>query len=76
MVIELPDAVFANSGYSVEDIRLEFAVYLFQSGKVSFGQARRITGLDVISFQQKLAARRIPLNDDIEGFEDDLKKDL
>ena len=49
---------------------------LFQKYTLSFGQARRLSGLDVVAFQQALAANQIPLHYDVEDFERDLQKPL
>lgn len=57
-------------------LRTELAMLLFQKYELSFGQARRLSGLDVVAFQQALAANQIPLHYDVEDFEQDLQKPL
>ncbi|GAB4407175.1 MAG: hypothetical protein OHK0039_09470 [Bacteroidia bacterium] len=55
---------------------MELALRLFETGRLSFGQARHLAGVDVIAFQQALAQNRIPLHDDVADFERDLRKSL
>jgi len=57
-------------------LQIEFALYLFQKYHLSFGQARRLSGLDVIGFQKLLAQNEISLHYEVEDFELDLKKPL
>lgn len=57
---------------SPAEFRLEMAVYLYQSERLSIGQARRLADLDLVSFQKELAKRNIYLHYDM----DDLKADI
>jgi len=76
MTLEISDDIIKKTRLSEKDLRVEFALYLFQKYHLSFGQARRMAGLDVISFQKLLAQNKISLHYDVEDFGLDLKKAL
>ena len=52
---------------------IEIAVYLYDKRRLTFGQAKRLTGLSQIAFQKELAKRGVYLNYGVEEFEKDLK---
>ena len=72
MVLTIPDDILTMSKLTEKDIRIQFALMLFGKNLVSFGQARKLSGLDVISFQQTLGKHNIPMHYDKEDFEQDL----
>ncbi|MEL6652842.1 MAG: UPF0175 family protein [Bacteroidota bacterium] len=76
MTISIPDEILNQVNLSEQNLRLELALLLFQKYELSFGQARRLSGMDIISFQKALAANKIPLHYNIEDFERDLQKPL
>ena len=76
MTLTISDDIIRQTNLSEAELRLELALRLFSTGRLSFGQARRIAGVDVIAFQQVLAHNRIPLHYDVADFESDLKKAL
>lgn len=51
---------------------MEIAVYLYAKERLSIGQARRLAGLDLVSFQKELAKRDVYIHFDSE----DLKTDI
>ncbi len=56
-----------------DELRLLVALELYREGRVSLGKAAEIAGLSLREFLYELRTRRIPLNYDIEEFEEDLK---
>ncbi len=46
---------------------------LFQREKLTLGQAADLAQMNILQFQQLLAARQVPLHDDITDFEQDLQ---
>lgn len=76
MTIQLPEEIFLQTRLTEAEIRVELAIRLFEKEYLSFGQARRISGLNVIAFQKTLADNEIPLHYGVEEFEKDLKKPL
>lgn len=69
MNIVIPDDIIKDSS---EDLLLEIAVYLYSKKLLTIGQARKLAKLDLISFQRKLAERKIPVH----YTEEELQKDL
>lgn len=76
MTLSISDNILQQINLSETALRTELAMLLFQKYELSFGQARRLSGLDVVAFQQALAANQIPLHYDVEDFEQDLQKPL
>lgn len=71
-MLTIDDKTLEEASISASDLRAEIAAYLFSINKLSFGSARALSGLDIWTFQELLAARKIPAHYDI----DDLKEDL
>ncbi len=55
-----------------EDLLTDLACYLYDKGRLSFGKASELSGLDYLQFQKALAERSI----DIKYTEEDLDTDL
>jgi len=73
MPIVIPDEILEGSGLTVEDIRLDVAISLYQREKVSLGKAAEIAGMNRWEFQKELAERKIPLNYSISDLEKDFQ---
>jgi predicted HTH domain antitoxin len=74
MPIVIPDEILEGSDVTVEDIRLDVAISLYQREKVSLGKAAEIAGLNRWEFQKILAGRKIPtINYTAEDLEKELK---
>jgi predicted HTH domain antitoxin len=59
MILTLPDEpVFAS--FDESELKLELAVALFSSGRVSRSVAASIAGMDRFTFDEELFRRRIP----------------
>lgn len=56
-----------------EQTLLEFACWLYEKRRMSFGKARAISGKNHVEFQQALGDRGIYMHYDIEDFEEDMK---
>jgi predicted HTH domain antitoxin len=52
-------------------LKRELAIHFFQSGVLSFGQARDLSGMSVWDFIEFLRDRKIPLHYDLLEYEDD-----
>jgi len=59
MILTLPDEP-ALASFDESELKLELAVALFSSGRVSRSVAASIAGLDRFSFDEELFRRRIP----------------
>jgi len=72
MLLEIPDAAILETPLSSAEIRLEVAIWLYTKKRLTFGQARKLAGFTVISFQKALAERGLYLNYDQEDLANDL----
>ncbi|MCA9874008.1 MAG: UPF0175 family protein [Anaerolineales bacterium] len=66
--IEIPAEVVHATRMTLEEMRLELALTLFQQGKLSFGKAREMAGLTVWEFQLLLGQRKIPVHYDVQDY--------
>jgi len=55
------------------ELLIEFAVHLYDTEKLSMGQAKKLAGLTQIEFQKELAKHDVYIKYDIEDLETDLK---
>jgi predicted HTH domain antitoxin len=70
--IEIPREVIHATRMTIEEIRCELAIHLFEMGKLSLGKAREMAGMTIWAFQQLLGSRGIPVHYDLEDYEEDL----
>ncbi|MBK6995139.1 MAG: UPF0175 family protein [Saprospiraceae bacterium] len=73
MLLEIPDAAFTESPLTASELRLEIALYLYSKKRLSFGQARKIAGLNVVEFQKALTTHGLYLNYDASDLQHDLE---
>lgn len=57
---------------TAEELIIEIAVHLYDTGRFSMGQARNLAQLDQLSFQKELTKRDVYIKYDV----DDLNSDL
>lgn len=70
--IEIPQDVLDSARLTVQDLKVEIAIHLYEQGRLSIGKARELANLPLWEFRQLLAARRIAPHYD----EDDLEEDI
>lgn len=70
--LEIPLEVLHVTRMTLEELRLELALYLFRQGKLSFGKAREMAGMSTWTFQQLLGSREIPIHYDVADYEKDI----
>lgn len=70
--VQVPRDILHAARLTVDELKQELALALFQQGRLSFGKAREMTGMSVWDFQLLLGARKIPIHYDLEDYEDDL----
>ena len=73
ITLDIPSEVLHATRLTQEQLKAELAVHLFEQGKLSFGKARQLAGMDVYQFMQLLGSRDIPIHYDVEDYEEDLK---
>jgi predicted HTH domain antitoxin len=72
-MLTIPEDIFATIKMTPAELRRELAIFLYAKNKLSFGQACKLAGLDVLQFQEVLFDNRIPLHYSLADFEDDFK---
>ncbi|MBK7871315.1 MAG: UPF0175 family protein [Saprospiraceae bacterium] len=73
MDLVIPERVLEQAHIKAEDLRVDIAVYLYDKGRLTMGQARKLAGLDQLSFQKELAERDVYIRYTIEDLHTDLK---
>jgi predicted HTH domain antitoxin len=73
MSLLIPDEVLQAARMTEGEMRQELAVLLFQREKLTLAQAAELAQMNLLQFQQLLAARQVPLHYDITDFEQDLQ---
>jgi predicted HTH domain antitoxin len=71
--LEIPREIPHITRLTLAELRMELAVHLFEQGKLSFGKAREMAGLNVWDFQSLLGVREIPIHYDLAEYEEDVK---
>jgi predicted HTH domain antitoxin len=66
--IEILAEVVHATRMTLQEIKLELALMLFQQNKLSFGKAREMAGLTVWDFQLLLGQRKISIHYDIQDY--------
>ena len=72
-MVLLEDDILQSAKLTEQEIRIELAVLLYAQKRLSFGQARKLAGMEYPEFEKILFDRQIPSNYDIAEFEEDLK---
>lgn len=72
MALVITDDLLESIQLSEEDLRIEMALYLYKTHKLSLGKASMLADKPKIVFQKLLADHKIPMN----YGEDDFLKDL
>ncbi len=60
MNVTLPEKLEANLG--PQEVRLDLAVGIYSSGRVTLGTAAEVAGVPIPAFQRELGRRGIPVN--------------
>ena len=66
--IDIPAEVIHSTRMTLEEMKLELALLLFQQGKLSFGKAREMADMTVWDFQQLLGQRKIAVHYDVQDY--------
>jgi len=73
MSIQIPDNLLAQANLTPEELLIEIATHLYDLGRLSMGQARKLARIDQILFQKELSKRNINIKYSEEDLMDDLK---
>lgn len=73
MEINISDQQLKSSGLNEEQLRLEFAIFLFEKNLFSLGKAAEFCGLHKMQMQMELGKRKIPLHYTLEMLQQDIE---
>ena len=57
--LEIPQEILDSARLTADELKVEIAVYLYSSRRLSLGKARELAGLSLWQFRQLLATRQI-----------------
>ena len=72
MGLTIPENILDAADITAEELLIEIAVHLYDTERLSFGQAKNLAQMDHLAFQQEIAKRDVYIKYD----EDDLATDL
>ena len=72
MSLLIPDELLKKAEISANELLIEIAIYLYDKGRLSFGQARTLSGLDHLLFQKEMSKRDVYIKYDVDDLEIDL----
>lgn len=73
MTITIPDKALADANINPDEFRIEIAIYLYEKKVLSWGKARKISGLDEMAFRRELSKRNVYVHFSIEDLEQDME---
>jgi predicted HTH domain antitoxin len=73
MDLLIKDEILKKAEITADELLIEIAVHLYDTERLSIGQAKTLAGLDLLSFQKELSNRNIYVKYDIEDLETDLQ---
>jgi predicted HTH domain antitoxin len=71
VTIDIPGEVMHAARMTPDELKRELAIHLFREGKLSFGKARELAGMNAWDFQQLLGSREIPVHYDVQDYLED-----
>lgn len=72
MTVTFPDGILESTKLTEAELVGELALALFQSERLTLGQAAQLCGLPQLEFQRLLACRQIPIHYGLEEMRQDL----
>jgi predicted HTH domain antitoxin len=69
---EISDANLHQANLSPRELLIDFAVFLYQAGRLSIGRASKLADLDMIAFQKEMANRNVCINYDENDYAQDV----
>jgi len=73
IMLTISDDIPNTTGLSADELLHEVAMYLYSKNKLSFGQARKLSGLNILQFQELLYDSGVPVHYGISELEEDFK---
>jgi len=72
MSLNIPQSILKKAEITGDELLIEVSVYLYDKGRLSFGQAKSLAQLNQLEFQKELSKRDVYIKYD----SDDLNQDL
>lgn len=73
MDLLIQEDILKKAEITAEELLIEIAVHLYDTERLSMGQARNLAQLDQISFQKELAKRDVYIKYDVDDLDTDLE---
>ncbi len=70
--LEVPQDILDTARLTIDDLKVEMAVYLYAQGRLSIGKARELAEMTLWEFRQLLASRRIPPHYNVTDLNEDV----
>ena len=70
--LEIPQEILESARLTTDELKVELAVSLYASGRLSVGKARELAGMSLWQFRQLLASRQIPPHFDLADLDEDV----
>lgn len=71
--LDIPADVLDSARLTLDELRTELAIHLYEQGRLSVGKAHELAGRSLWEFRQILGSRRIPPHFDTEDLAQDLE---
>jgi len=71
-VLEIQQDILDTARLTIDELKVEMAVYLYAQERLSIGKARELADMSLWEFRQLLASRRIPPHYDVEELDEDI----
>ncbi len=73
MDLLIKEEILKKAEMTAEELVIEIAVHLYDTERLSMGQARNLASLNQLAFQKELARRNVYIKYDAEDLRTDLK---
>ena len=71
--LDIPADVLDSARLTLDELRTELAIHLYEQGRLSVGKAHELAGRSLWEFRQILGSRRIPPHFETEDLAQDLE---
>lgn len=73
VTIELPRHLVNAARVTTDELKIELAIHLYETRRLSIGHAREMAGLSLWEFRQLLASRKISPHYDVADLDEDMQ---
>lgn len=73
VTIELPRHLLNAARVTADELKVELAIHLYETRRLSIGHAREMAGLSLWEFRQLLASRKISPHYDVADLDEDMQ---